>query len=55
MVLAVNVGNGLVSANGDGELGRSRSVPKSTFNKSGRFLVPDPLRALRAHDRSKFK
>lgn len=37
----------------DGELGRSRSAPKSIFNKSGRFLVELPDRARRAHDRSK--
>lgn len=47
-----SVGSGLLSANGDGELGLSRSLPKSTFNKSGRFLLPLPDRALLAQERS---
>lgn len=40
---------GLLSARGDGELGRSRSPEKSAFSRSP---LRDCPRALRAHDRS---
>lgn len=46
-------GSGLLSANGDGELGLSLSALKSTFSKSGRFLLLLPVRARRAHERSR--
>lgn len=41
------------TAMGAGEIGRSRSAPKSIFCSSGRFLLALPKRARRAHDRSK--
>lgn len=41
------------AATGAGEIGRSRSTPKSIFCNSGRFLLVLPERARRAHDRSK--
>lgn len=41
-----------LSTGGTGETGRSRSSLKSMFNRSGRFLLLLPDRALRAHDRS---
>lgn len=44
--------NGLLSARGDGELGRSRSPEKSAFKRSP---LRDCPRALRAHDRSSVK
>lgn len=46
-------GSGLLSANGDGELGLSRSALKSTFSKSGRFFPLLPDRARLAQDLSK--
>lgn len=41
---------GLLSIKGDGELGLSRSMEKSAFNRS---LLRDCPRALLAHERSK--